>query len=231
MEALAVVSKGMEIVDKNRGKYIPALSHRWLSLLYDPFMRWTMPEATFKRRLIQQAQIKNSHRVLDLGCGTATLTLLIKAACPGAEVVGLDGDPRILDIARAKIARVGLDIALDSGMAFELPYPDGSFDRVLSSLLFHHLTQENKGRTAREVFRVLRSGGELHVADLGKPHNAFMYLVSLIIGRLEATEDNVKGLLPLMFRDAGFEQVEESARYMTVFGTLSLYRARKPGAD
>ena len=96
-------------------------------------------------------------------------------------------------------------------------------------MVFHHLTQENKVRSVKEVFRVLRLGGELHVADLGKPQNALMYLISLIIRRLEEALDNVKGLLPEMFRNAGFNQVEETARYMTIFGTIALYRARKLG--
>lgn len=214
---------------KNRGKYIPALSYDCLTPLYDSLIRWTMRESTFKRHLVELAQIKRGHRVLDLGCGTATLTILIKRAHPESEVIGLDSDPRILDVARAKISQAGLDIALDHGPAFELPYTDGSFDRVLSSLLFHHLTRQDKNRTLCEVFRVLRPGGELHVADFGKPHNVLMALVSLIMRNLEETSDNIKGLLPGMFRTARFEQVEEPARYMTVFGTLSLNRARKPG--
>ncbi len=171
--------------------------------------------------------LEKGHSVLDLGCGTATLTILIKKTCPEAEVTGLDGDPKILEIARSKVGE--LDITLDRGMAFELPYPDGSFDRVVSSLVIHHLTRENKMRTFQEIFRVLRPGGELHVADLGKPHNTLMFLISLIFSRLEETSDNIKGLLPEMLRETGFEQVEETARFMTAFGTLSLYRARKPG--
>lgn len=216
------------MMGKSHPEYIPALRYDWLTFLYDSLLRLTMRELTIKNHLLEQARIEKSHRVLDLGCGTATLTLMIKSAQPEAEVVGLDGDPRILKIAKVKVAKAGLDIALDQGMAFDLPYPDHSFDRVLSSLLFHHLTREDKVSTLAEVFRVLRPGGELHVADFGKPQNASMYLVSLVVQRLEQASDNVKGLLPGMFCRAGFQEVQETDRYTTIFGTLSLYRARKP---
>lgn len=214
--------------DKDRTEYIPALKYGWLTPFYDPFIRWTTREMVFKRRLIEQARIESGHRVLDLGCGTTTLTILIKRAHPHAVVTGLDGDPRVLEIARAKVAKSGIDITLDHGMSFELPYPDGSFDRVLSSLLLHHLTRENKQRTLNEVFRVLGPGGGLHLADLGRPHNAFTHLMSLVMRRLEETYDNIRGLLPRMIQEAGFDRVEETTRYTTIFGTICLYRAWKP---
>jgi len=215
-------------MDRTSDKYIPAFSYGFLTPLYDFIMRWATRESTFKTRLVEQIKIEKGHRVLDIGCGTATLTILIKKTHPDAEVIGLDGDPKILEIARSKVTRAGQGILLNYGMVFELPYPDDSFDRVMSSMVFHHLTRENKVRSLREVFRVLRPGGELHVADFGKPQNALMYLISLVIRCLEETSDNVKGLLPEMLRNAGFDQVEETARYMTIFGTLALYRARKP---
>ncbi|MDO8750603.1 MAG: class I SAM-dependent methyltransferase, partial [Dehalococcoidia bacterium] len=123
-----------------------------------------MRDTSFKRRLVRQASIQGGQRVLDLGCGTATLTLLIKRMHPEAEVVGLDGDPRAIRIAQAKMAKARLSVALNLGMAFDLPYPDGSFDHVLSSLVFHHLTRMDKERTFQEVSRVLRPGGGLHIA-------------------------------------------------------------------
>ncbi len=220
--------EGRRAVGRKGDRYIPAFRFKWLTRFFDPFFRWTMPEVALKRQLVEQAQIRPGHRVLDLGCGSATLTILIKQLHPAAEAVGLDGDQEILEIARAKVARAGLDIALEQGMAFALPYRDSSFDRVLSSMVFYHLKRENKARTLQEVIRVLRPGGELHVADFGKPQNALMFLVSLITRRLEETSDNVKGLLPEMMRRAGFVEVEEFARHMTVFATISLYRARRP---
>lgn len=218
-------------MDKSRAEYIPALKYEWLTSLYDPLIHWTLREATFKSQLVKQARIEKGQRVLDLGCGTGTLTILTKSHHPKAQVIGLDADPKVLAMAKAKTSRAGLEIKWDYGMAFELPYPDSSFDRVLSSLLFHHLTRENKVRTLKEVFRVLRPGGELHVADWGKAQNRIMRAAFLLVQLLDGfktTADNVGGLLPEFFRAVGFEEIEEPARYVTVVGTLSLYRARKP---
>jgi ubiquinone/menaquinone biosynthesis C-methylase UbiE len=81
-----------------------------------------------------------------------------------------------------------------------------SLDRVVSSMVFHHLNRENKVRALKEIFRVLRPGGELHIADFGKPHKALMYLI-LFSRHFEETSDNIKGLLPEMFRQAGLASI------------------------
>ncbi|MBI4400836.1 MAG: methyltransferase domain-containing protein [Nitrospirae bacterium] len=101
-----------------RVDYIPALRFRWLTALYDPVIRWTMRESTFKRRLVEQARLQKGHRVLDLGCGTATFTILLKQGSPDAEVVGVDVDPVILDIARTKAAQAGVTTPSTMGRHF-----------------------------------------------------------------------------------------------------------------
>lgn len=215
---------------KKADTYIPALSHDWLTPLYDSLIGWTMPEYAFKLRLIEQARIQSHHFVLDVGCGTGTLARLIKQNHPEATLIGIDGDEKILGIAKRKANESGSKVSFQQTLAFQLPYVDASFDRALSSLVFHHLTRENKLRALKEIHRVLRAGGEVHIADFSKPHNLLMRLASFpwrIFDGHKTTADNVRGLMPELIRDAGFVEVHESACYMTMFGTLSLFMARK----
>lgn len=209
-------------------KYIPALSYDWLTPFYDTVVRLTTRDEVFKRALVDQAQLAAVDRVLDLACGTATLTILLKQDRPRAEVVGIDGDERILAIAKTKASSAGVDIQFDEGMSFDLPYANESFDRVISSLFFHHLSRENKVRTLNEVSRVLKSNGEFHVADWGLPANAVMKISSRFIQLLdgfETTADSFGGVLPELMIEAGFTAVEETNSFNTLFGTIRLHRA------
>lgn len=212
-------------------RYIPALAYRWLTPLYDPVVEWTTRERAFKTALLQQADLQSGARVLDLGCGTATLTLLAKAACPDADVGGLDGDPDILERARGKARRAGVVLSFDRALSHQMPYDDDSFDVVLSSLFFHHLTRDAKRATLREARRVLKPGGKLHVADWGKAANPLMRALFVLVQLLDGfktTGDNVAGLLPAFMAEAGFTGVAETRRFATPLGTIALYAAHKP---
>lgn len=209
-------------------QYVHALRFRSLTRFYDRVLRATLKEEKFKALLVEQARVLPGHRVLDVGCGTGTLTILLKKAAPQATVVGLDGDPEVLALAREKAAREGVEIEFQEALAWDAPFESASFDRVVSSLVFHHLTNENKRRTLRRIREWLRPGGELHVADWGRAQDLLMRLVFLpvqILDGFETTSDSVRGLLPILMRETGFEDVDETHRERTVFGTLSLYRA------
>ena len=206
-------------------RYIPALSFKWLTPLYDPLLKWVMREETFKRKLIQQANIQPKMKVLDLGCGTGTLTLMLKRAHPSAEVTGMDGDQQVLDIAREKSC--GTKIQWDKGLASSLPYPDSVFDRVVTSLVIHHLVTDDKRRTFKEIYRVLKPHGELHLLDFGTPHSSLTRFMITYMRRLEETADNFDGQIPLFVAEAGFGEVKEAQNFVTVFGPLSMMRAVK----
>ena len=209
----------------NSSKYIPALSFHWLTPLYDPLLKWVMRDETFKRKLIDQVGIQPGMKVLDLGCGTGTLTLMLKRAMPNAIVTGMDGDPQVLAIARGKSRDV--NIQWDQGLASCLPYPDSAFDRVVTSLVIHHLTQDDKRRAFQEMYRVLKPDGELHVLDFGAPHSSLARFMTRYMRRLEEVADNFDGLIPPFIMEAGFDAVIEAEHFLTLFGPLSLWRAVK----
>jgi SAM-dependent methyltransferase len=208
--------------------FVPALGADWATPLYDT-VAWLTGDRAIKRHLIEQAGIEPGHDVLDLGCGTGTLVLLVKEMRPRANVSGVDIDPRILEIARRKIAAAGADIRLVQGSATEPPLPDASFDRVLSTLVLHHLTTPQKREAFASVRRLLRPGGELHVGDWGKPQNLLMQVAALgfrFFDGGESTGANLRGELPGLIREAGFTDVRETDHWMTPFGTLTFLKAR-----
>ena len=192
--------------------------------LYDPLVKWGIPEDDIKQRIIKRAHIKTRMRILDIGCGVGSLTIQIKQMYPKADVIGLECDPGVIEIARLTAEQKGVQITLDLGMAFHLPYLDHSFDRVFSSLVFHHLTTENRKSAMHEIYRVIRPGGELLIVDIGKPCNGNGSLTSRFLHGLKEGDDNKNGLLPTMMRDAGFSKVKVICEYDTIFGGLSLYR-------
>jgi ubiquinone/menaquinone biosynthesis C-methylase UbiE len=101
---------------------------------YDLFVKLLGINAA-RNALLDQAAVGPSHRVLDIGCGTGTLATLIKTRHPSLDVVGLDPDPKAVDLARRKTKRAEADVRFDQGFSDELPFPDASFDHVFSSFL------------------------------------------------------------------------------------------------
>jgi ubiquinone/menaquinone biosynthesis C-methylase UbiE len=206
-------------------KYIPALSFRWLTPLYDALIERPMSIGSMRRGLLAQMGDLNNKKILDVGSGTGTMSILIKQAYPAAEVVGLDADPHILEIARSKARTSGLDIQFDQGMSFDLPYPRESFDVVLTSMMLHHLTKNDKVSTAKEMYRVLRPGGQLFGADFGEPRSWFGKTLRPFTRRFERVAENVDGFLPVMFTGAGFRNYRETDRY--ILGSIALFQGSK----
>lgn len=211
--------------------YIPALRFRWLTPLYDPFVRLTMGDDRLKALLVADTAASPGQRILDVGSGAGTLAMKLAAAYPEATVVGLDGDPAILAIARRQAASAGSRATFVEGLATAPPFPPGSFERVVSTLVFHHLDPAAKRAALARIYELLAPGGAFVVADWGAPLNLWQRLAFLGVQALDGfvtTADHVAGRFPAMIRAAGFVELTLIREVPTVFGTLAYHRAVKP---
>jgi ubiquinone/menaquinone biosynthesis C-methylase UbiE len=202
--------------------FLPAAGKDWLLPFYDPIVKMLGGDAA-RQALVEQADLRAGQRVLEVGCGTGTLMLTIKREHKTVEVVGIDPDPKALKRARDKAARAGLSVQFDQGFGDQLPYPDESFDRVLSSFMFHHLPKEEKGKFLAQVRRVLRSAGSFHLLDFeetGK-HGWFAHLVHAN----HRLEDNTQERVIVLMKEAGLEGVEWVSGRRRAFGRVAYYRA------
>ena len=206
--------------------FIPAASHDIFLPFYDPIAR-LMGGDRVRRDLTQQANIKSGQRILDIGCGTGTLALQLKKEFADVEVIGLDPDPKALRRAESKAARVGVSVQFDQGFADELPYESNSFDRVLSSLMFHHLDKPTREKTLTEVVRVLKPGGSLHLVDFATTgdgdshgsHGLHSHVMNLFHSkdRVESISDT--RTLELI-REGGFKKAEKVKEAKMLLGLL-----------
>lgn len=133
---------------------------------YDPVTQYVLPpnETLVRQGLLDRIRVK-PRRILDLGCGTGSTTLMLKQAFPQAQVIGLDLSPYMLVRAEDKANKAGLDIQLRHGNAEHTGFPDASFDLVTASLLFHETPPAVTQAILLECFRLLTVGGEVLILD------------------------------------------------------------------
>ena len=146
-----------------------------------PLYDWLAPlmtlgsEHRLHRQVVARLALDRPADVLDIGCGTGTLTRQIYDALPAdapRRVCGVDAAEAMIAVANRKAgARPGLEFA--AAIAEELPYPAASFDRVLSTFFFHHLNYDLKVKSLAEIWRVLRPGGQAAILDVDVPYTLF----------------------------------------------------------
>lgn len=123
-------------------------------------------ERQFRERVVQLARLEPGESVLDVGCGTGTLAIAAKrrVGTPGM-VIGIDASAEMIERAKRKAAKAGVDVAFKPATAEALPFPDASFDAVVCTLMLHHLPRPARQQCAREIARVLKPGGRVLTVD------------------------------------------------------------------
>ena len=205
---------------ETKGKVI-----RW-ARFYD-LATWLMSfgrEPGIRRMTIELAGIVEGERVLDVGCGTGTLAIAARRPTgPAGEVHGIDPSAEMIAVAREKAAKAGVDAQFQTAVMEKLPFPDGHFDLVLSSLMLHHLPADVKRAGFAEVSRVLKPGGRFLGVDLAESGGFFEHVIQMLgLHRMQGKLWEA----PDMLRAAGFEDVELGR---TKYKPLWVLRATRGG--
>lgn len=206
-------------------------------LSYGQDRRW-------KRRLVDLAGVSKGMRALDLACGTGDITF--ELASRGADVVGLDITPRMLELARAKPLRRATRAAFVAGDMMSLPFGDGQFDVITTGYGIRNVPLI--AAAAAEVLRVLKPGGMFLSLDFNRPvhplvrgvYLAYLTVVGSLLGAaLHKDPDTYRYIPETIRRYPGAAAVAQllteqgfaASEWQPVLGGLmAIHQARKPAA-
>lgn len=197
-------------LNKKNGPSTTGITIRWAPQ-YDILTRLMGlgVDTSSSRMTIKLAGVKSGDKVLDVGCGTGSLTMTAKIYAGATGLVyGIDASPVMVEVARKKTAKARLGVTFDVGLIEKIPYPDNTFDVVVSRLTIHHLPGDLKRKGFKEIFRVLKPGGYLLISEFNPPTNPILnHIFSAMFGP-RMMQFTVGTILPL-FSDAGFIEVTE----------------------
>jgi len=201
---------------------------RWASI-YDGLVNFvTLGHARILRSItLDHTQLEAGEKILDVGCGTGGVTIPAKQRV-GSEglTAGIDPSPEMIAVAKRKAVRAGLEIDFRVGVIESLPYEEGTFDVVTSSLMMHHLPGHIQVKGLAEVMRVLKPGGRLLIADMTHSGTSLheRAFAALTMHRNHATQYGIEDL-PNILEQAGFEKIK---LFDDRFLTIGFLRASKP---
>jgi ubiquinone/menaquinone biosynthesis C-methylase UbiE len=187
-------------------------------------------EGRMARPCLSYLQDRRIRSVLDIGCGTGTLTIEIARllAERGGRVMGIDAAAKMIAVARRKAGGTS-NVRFEVAAAEALPFPDASFDWVLSTFFFHHVDYELKMLSLNEAFRVLKPEGVFVIMDVDTPTNVFGKICAwagYYLFNQEEIRENIEGKLRLAMEQSCFRHYEKTAHHQ---GYISTFNLRKPG--
>ena len=230
VETFSLLFNGLKRMMFGSKSFTPALGFHFFTKFYDFVIRLTMPEKQIHAQLIKELNPIKGEKILEFGFGTGQNIVYASNKEPNANYHGLDIDPEIKIIAQKKfiMKNISADLHLYDGTTF--PFKDNHFDKVFSSLVFHHLKTDQKKAYLSEIKRVLKPNGKLIIGDWGHPAHLGMrigFLLVQLIDGFKTTSDNIKGMIPRFISDANFSSIKETYHINTYLGSYRYYKAIK----
>jgi ubiquinone/menaquinone biosynthesis C-methylase UbiE len=195
---------------------------------YDAYMRKMTfgREQILRQKTVELAMIKPGDTVLEIGCGTGSLTLAAKRqAGPSGQVVGIDVIPGMVEYSRQKAAQANVDVTFQLGSINGLPFPDTSFDVVMCSFMIFHISEDTRRKGIAEIYRVLKPQGRLLVVDLAMPAQPLQRAIAKRIIFRGGLEHDLHELLPMM-AVPGFSDIECAPVKFSILGLSILAYVR-----
>jgi len=171
-------------------------------------------ERSFRKMTVELAQVKPGDEVLEVGCGTGTLTIAAKAQVgPSGEVFGIDIAPEMIAVASRKAIKKGVNVSFQVGQIESIPFPDNRFDVVICSFMIFHMPEDVRRKGFTEIYRVLKPGGRLFIIDFALPDKPWQRsFVKMHFGHM--MQHDVRELAPVMKENSFVEIEMGKTKYM-----------------
>lgn len=167
-------------------------------------------------------------QALDLGCGPGALSFaLAETAHPDAAILGLDISDDQLAYARSQAHGFPCALEFRNASMDEIPYPDETFDLVMSSMALHETPPAVRRAAIRETARVLKTNGVFLLVEWSRPKLGLwgaIWLPLIVWG--EKNKDNWNNAYPALCRDQGLFLEED--RYINSLARRQLFRKGSP---
>jgi ubiquinone/menaquinone biosynthesis C-methylase UbiE len=210
-----------------RAAYVPALGFHWLTAVYDPLINSWSAASRLRASVIAALDLRPGMRILELGAGPGRLAIQIKRAHPDVAIDAVDIDTRMVASARRNAASAGVDIAFREADMTCLPDLErGTYDRVYSTMTFHHLLPDAKQKALDIAHCALAHGGSFVVADFSRPRDPLQWALFAWIQQpldgFQNTRPHRDGRFEQAVR-ATFGQVQSAAVARTIAGTVETF--------
>ena len=214
-------------VKNKKQSYIPALGLSSFNKLYDRLSQWAFHKSSFHQMIQESVRALGTLGnldILELGCGPARLAIFLKNKNPRCHILAVDQDPSILELAKsnAEIARVKINFLWKNVTQLSLPK---TFDRIYSTLLFHHLTTQEKKQTLKKSQRLLKKEGVFVLTDFcasGSWQERLKFLPVQLLDGFESTTPHTEGWLEKNLPNY-FLEVTQQSKISTFLGPVGVF--------